>query len=191
VLRVRVLGHLEGGGCVSPEAILAVLLGLPLWQGDRDDTDEARRALLEPVAVAISAASDDRQVVAAVITQGLRESRYARAVIENRCHEMPAGSRCDEDDCGNPRARGPWHLWRVACPSAYEYGAGTQESLIEEAACIARLWRGGLRRCQGLHPDGDMAGAFAALRGGVSCQSRTAGERSRTMQTVMLRLVTE
>jgi hypothetical protein len=176
---------------VSPDAILAVLLGLPLWQGDRDDTDEARRALLEPVAVAISAASDDRQVVAAVITQGLRESRYARAVIENRCHEMPAGARCDEDECGNPRARGPWQLWRVACRSAYEYGAGTQESLIEEAACIARLWRGGLRRCQGLHPDGDMAGAFAALRGGVSCQSRTAGERSRTMQTVMLRLVTE
>jgi hypothetical protein len=75
--------------------------------------------------------------------------------------------------------------------AAYEYGAGTPESLIEEAACIARLWRGGLRRCAGLHPDGDMAGAFAALRGGVSCQSRTAGERSRTMQTVMLRLVTE
>lgn len=48
--------------------------------------------------------------------------------------------------------------------------------------------RGGLHRCAGLHPDGDMAGAFAALRGGASCQSRTAGERARTMQSVMLRL---
>jgi hypothetical protein len=187
VLRVRAAGDLAGVG-VSPEAILAVLLGLPLWQGDRDDTDEARRALLEPVAVAISAASDDRQVVAAVITQGLRESRYARAVIENRCHEMPAGARCDEDSCGNPRARGPWQLWHRACPSAYEFGAGTPESLAAEAKCIARLWRGGFRRCQGLHPAGDVAGAFAALRGGASCQSRTAGERARTMQTVWLRL---
>lgn len=170
---------------VSPEAVLAVLLSLPTWQGDRDDTEAARRALLEPVAVAVAASSEEPRVVAAVVTQGLRESRYARYVIENRCHEGPAGARCDEDECGNPRARGPWQLWRVACPSAYEYGAGTQESLLEEARCIARLWHGGLRRCQGLHPAGDVAGAFAALRGGASCQSRTAGARAAEHERVM------
>jgi hypothetical protein len=176
---------------VSPEAVLAVLLSLPTWQGDRDETPEERRDLLGPVAVAISAASEDRRVVAAVIAQGLHESRYARPVLENRCHEMPAGARCDEDECGNPRARGPWQLWRVACPAAYEYGAGTQESLVEEAACIARLWSGGLRRCRDLHPAGDEAGAFAALRGGASCQSRSSADRAATMQTVLLRIGAE
>lgn len=156
---------------MTPEAILAVLLALAPWHGDRDEHPDARALRLAPVASAIVQASrGDRSVASALVAHGAGETRYAALVIEGRCSEMPKGQRCDDG-----RARGAWQVWRVACPEAYRHDDGSHASIVAEAHCAARLLRGGRHRC------GTWEGAFASMGGGARCSSPRAPERLRIM----------
>lgn len=166
---------------VSPEQILAVLLALTPHVTDAGDTADERALLLAPVASAISTAARDTSDAAALIAHGAVESRYARYVIEGRCQDGPRGARCDPDRQGRARARGPWQVWAVACPDAWELPVG-HESLHREAACTLRLLRGGRMRCQ------SWVGAFASLGGGARCSSPTAMAKTRARQWAALQL---
>lgn len=158
------------------EHVLAALLALAPWHGDRDLTREERAAILAPVAQAISAVVRNDQEAAALIAQGWHESRYASHVLAGRCDLMPRGQRCDPDRNGAPRARGPWQLWRVACR---DDGGG----LHSEAACALRLLRGGRQRCTN-----GWLGAFAAMRGTWSCVSKQGPVRVATMRESLQRI---
>jgi hypothetical protein len=155
---------------------------------------EAREAMLEPIADAIAAAVsepvggfDARTLAAAALSIGWHESRFASYVIEGRCTDGPAGARCDLDRHGKPRARGPWQVWRVACPAAYAHPAGSRESLEAEASCAVRLVAGAYYRCRSRHPHSDWAGAFSGY-GGIVCTRPNSPARARTMSGFRARL---
>lgn len=160
--------------------VLAAMLAQPTWYQDVEETPEARADLLRPVAMAVTLATEDPTEQAALVALGWHESRWARYVIEGRCHDGPSGARCD-----NGRAVSPWQVWAVACPPAHTLPPDHPVVNERAAACAVRLLRGGRSRCRGLHPAGDWAGAFVAYGGGASCQRRSGAERARTMQTVM------
>lgn len=165
------------------EAILAVLMGLPAWYEDAGEPRAARLELLGPVASAIAGASGgDHQRAAALIALGWHESKFGRYVLEGRCSDGPPGARCD-----NGRARGAWQLWAVACPAAYQYPAGSLESLELEARCADRLLQGARGRCRGRHPAGALAGAFSGYRG-LDCRWPGGAGRARTAEAVLFEL---
>ena len=144
------------------ESILAAMLALPQYAGDRDDSPEARAALLRPVAVAIAETAQSPETAAALIALGWHETKFARLVIEGRCSDMPAGSRCD-----NGRARGVWQAWHVACPVAYRFPAGSSESLRAEARCAAGNLYAARHRCAERNAN-IIAGQFSGYAG-ASC----------------------
>lgn len=166
---------------VAPGPILAVLLSLQPHGTDAGEHPDARELRLAPVASAISGAARTLQEAAALIAQGQGETGFAAYVLEGRCHEGPRGARCDPDRQGRARARGPWQVWRVACPDAWELPVG-HESLHREAACALRLLRAGRMRCQ------SWVGAFASLGGGARCSSPTAMAKDRSRQWAALQL---
>ena len=160
-------------------AILAVMLALPQWHLDSHETVDERALLLAPVASVIATESGgDLQLAAAMIANAHHESAsFARAVLEGRCDEMPAGVQCDHG-----RARGAWQVWRVFCPAAYAHPAGSLESLRAEGACVARGLRGGRLRC------GSWEGAFAGLGGGARCSSPTAARKAMAQRSAVYAL---
>lgn len=95
---------------MSPDAVLAVLLSLPQYTGDRfaDPTLEDRARLLRPVAVAIAEVARNRTEAAALIALAKHETNLARYVLDGYCEQGPVGARCD-----GGRARGAWqvHSW--------------------------------------------------------------------------------
>jgi len=163
--------------------VLAAMLAQPVWYEDAAETPEQRADLLRPVAMAIALATEDRTEQAAMVALGWHESRWARYVVEGRCQDGPRGARCD-----NGRARSPWQVWAVACPSAHAVPADHPVVNERAASCAVRLLRGGRNRCRGLNPAGDWAGAFSSYGRGASCQWAPAAERVATMQTVWARL---
>jgi len=189
VLRVRVLGHLEGGARVialsaTVARVLAAMVVMPTWYQDLDETPEQRADLLRPAALAIANATDDRTEQAAMVALGWHESRWSRYVIEGRCADGPKGARCD-----NGRARSPWqvHAYGI-CRAAWAYAEDDPRTLEAAASCAVRYLRGAKSRCAGQHPAGDWAGAFSQYGTGARCTRPKSAERVRTMQTVMLRL---
>lgn len=166
--------------------VLAAMMGQPAWYEDASETPEQRADLLRPVAMAITLATEDPTEQAALVALGWHESRWARYVVEGRCQDGPRGARCD-----NGRARSPWQVWAVACPSAHRLPESHPVVVERAAACAVRLLRGGRSRCRGLHPAGDWAGAFVAYGGGASCTRRSGADRAATMRSVMLRLYEE
>jgi len=161
------------------EAVLTVMLALPQWHGDAGETTEERALLLAPIASVIATESaGNLPLAAAMIANAHHESAsFARAVLEGRCHEMPAGLRCDHG-----RARGAWQVWRVFCPAAYAHPAGSVESLRAEGACVARGLRGGRLRC------GSWEGAFASLGGGARCSSPTGARKAKAQRSAFYAL---
>ena len=162
------------------EAILTVLMALAPHHTDKALSDAERRAMLEPVAEAISDASrQEIDTAGALIALGQHETHYARYILENRCKDGPKGSQCDLDKDGNPRAAGPWQLWATACED--------RTTLASQAQCAARRLRGERERCKGRHPAGLWAGAFAGYRS-IVCDWAPAADRARTMQGVVAKL---
>lgn len=169
------------------EAIVAALLSFPPWDWDRREAEarycelpaeevEAavqrdREALARPVAEAIAAVAETRTEAAFLATQAIYESRLARYVLEDRCHEGPPFARCD-----GGRATGPWqvHSW---CVGAFDIDAGRDRRLEAGATCALQLARHGLHRC------GDWSGAFAA-QGQSECGAAWAAEREVRMWAV-------
>jgi hypothetical protein len=152
---------------VTPAPILAALLALAPWHGDRSLSRAEREAMLRPVAEAIAAASRTREDAAFLVTQGWFESKYARAVLSGHCDEMPRGMRCDPDRNGVPRARGAWQLWSF-CKATDVNG---------EARCVLGTAHLGLQRC------GSWDAAFGALTGRWACTMRP--ERTHLMRKIL------
>jgi len=122
-----------------------------------------------------------KSVAVPLAYQGWKESRWCDYVW-NGCIVIPKGA---SGNCDRGRARGAWQLWENTCRDAYQFAPGTPESLHEEVACAARIWRNGLRRCEDRHPAGNIAGAFSAFAG-ASCEwpggERRASEYEATLQ---------
>lgn len=161
---------------MTPTAILAALLALAPYHGDRHLSVDERRLLLVPVADAIASTARDDKEAAFLIAQAWHETKFARLVLEGRCDEMPRGQRCDPDRKGRPQSVGPWQIKGRWCR-----GAGTLEG---QAACVMRLARGGRERCRSWH------GAFAAQLGAGSCTAPRAAARVETMRKSLYRVQT-
>lgn len=101
--------------------------------------------------------------LAACVTLGTLESRWAIYVWQGRCSDGPVGERCDEG-----RARGPWQQHRAACPALWRTEPGSPAAIQAGARCAVGLWRSARRRCRGRHPRGELAGGYAGYRG-ASC----------------------
>ncbi len=157
---------------LSAEAVLTLILSLPTWHEDLALPLETRNDYLRPVAEAIAEVAKNRSEARALVTVALHESRFARAVIEGRCDEMPLGARCD-----NGRARGPWQVHRW-CKAAWENQDGSLEALRGGARCALRYMRAGYRRCKSLN------GAFAAGTGRAVCQTQQAVLRRETYEMI-------
>jgi len=117
------------------DLILTVLLSLPAWRLSTD-TPEERAELTRPVAAAICAATSDPPEQAFLVTQAWHETKLARPVLEERCHEMPEGERCDQG-----RATGPWQTHRWA-REAWT-GSTHADRLLGGARFALRGWRRG------------------------------------------------
>jgi hypothetical protein len=159
---------------VSPGIVLATLMHLRLWVGDasEDPADQARR--LQDASVAISAASSSRELAAALLTLGEAETHFAAYVGNDRCHEKPAGMRCDRG-----KARSYWQLHSLACTDLSEVAAGDHETATLVAAqCAARLLRWGKYTC------GSWAGAFN-LYAGNACGKGPGKAREQRMRQVL------
>jgi len=183
LLRIRVLGHLAGGESVIEShfaTVLAAMLMMPMWHQDAHETPSQREELLAPVALAVVSATEDRTEQAALVSLGWHESRWARYVLEGRCADGPDGARCDDG-----RARSPWQVWAVACPSAHELPESHPVVVERAAVCAVRLLRAAKRRCAGRHPAGDWAGAFGGYGSGAACLTPRSAERVPTMRTVL------
>ena len=170
------------------ERVLAAMLALPQYVGDRDDNPDKRSELYRPLAQTIAAeARGNRSKEAALVTLAWLESRLARYVLEGRCKEGPRGMRCDAHPrTGVPRARGAFQVWGW-CRDAWRHPEGSIESMRAEARCASRMLSAGLQRCRGRHPAGDWAGAFSGYRNGA-CTWAPAAARARRMETVLARL---
>lgn len=127
--------------------LLAVLLALPVYMGD-GESGESREARLDPWARAIAAEARTPDEAAALVAVGQLESRWAEYVTEGRCHEGPAGQRCD-----NGRAKGPYQL----------HGWCTATDPRGQTACAARMLRWARSRC------GSWERAFGAYASGGRC----------------------
>lgn len=108
---------------------------------------------VQDIAVAIAAANPSREQAALMITGAWHESHFVPEII--------AGG-CDKHGCDDGKARGIWQLHRAACPKAYEFEAGSAESILLEAACARSLYGWAYRECR------TVPGAFAFL-GGLAC----------------------
>ena len=155
-----------------PLLILAAWAILPTWHQDRDETPEARDALRLPVAEAICRATKDPRERRFLAAQAYAETKLARAVIEERCHDMPEGVRCDEG-----RARGPWQV-HGHCRAAWD--SPTPDARLEAGAqCALRNWRYGVARCK------TDAGGFASQAGGIPrCNAAWARRRVALMRRI-------
>lgn len=168
--------------------VIQAMLSLPQYAGDRADTPEQRAELYRPVAQEIANVTrGNRTAAAALVTLGWFETRFARYVLSGNCASGPVGMRCDWDHrTKRPRARGAYQIWGW-CTEAWKHPEGSQESLVAETRCAARMLSGAKRRCAGAHPAGPWAGAFSGY-GGVSCIRPKASKRARRMAQIEARL---
>ncbi len=127
-----------------------------------------------------------QSVAVALAYQGWQESKWS-SWVWNGCipSKKPKGA---SGNCDRGRARGAFQLWENTCRAAYQYEPGTAESLHEEVACAARIWRNGIRRCEGRHPDGNIAGAFSAFAG-ASCEWPGGAARAREYEATLQRFL--
>lgn len=161
----------------SADAVLAVLLTLPQYTGDRfaDPTIEDRARLLRPVAVAIAEVSKNRTEAAALVALAKHETNLARYVLDGFCEQGPVGARCD-----GGRARGAWqvHSWCRALFAGPENAPGRH---LAGAQCAIRLLRSGRQQC------GSLAGAFGVYAG-AGCKWRGGKQRAQTVAVIEGRL---
>jgi hypothetical protein len=173
-------------------AILAALMALVPWWGDRNETSEARNARMIPIAEAITTATSDATEQAALITLAWAESKLASYVTEDRCHEGPVGQRCDQG-----RARGPWqvhHGARKECSIAWELSATSVDGLTHQAWCALSRYRFSKHYCSSHGSAGALSGYRGAYpscnRNGASLLASIAGNveaRIRSGEQVMSR----
>lgn len=167
--------------------VWALLCALTPSRLDLDESCADRATRLAPAAYWCTVYAQSRDELAACITLGIHESRWARYVGEGRCRDGPQGERCDPDRHGRPRARGWWQLHRSACPALWRTPLGSSEAIQAGARCAVAVWRGALWRCRGRHPAGPLAGAYAGYRG-LDCEWPGGVRRARTHGWVLVGL---
>ncbi len=121
---------------IGLSAVLAAMLSLPAYVGDRDLNPDEREALYQPIAYEISMVARTNSEGAILVALAWSESKFASAVVSGHCERMPAGQRCD-----GLRARGIYQIHRAACPSAWAEPIGSTSSLRAETECAIRLLR--------------------------------------------------
>ena len=128
---------------------------------------------VQDIAVAIAAANPSPTQAALMITGAWHESNFHPDIIAGGCSRYG----CDEG-----RARGIWQLHRAACPKAYEFEAGSQESLLLEAQCAKSLYGWAFSECK------TVPGAFAML-GGLACSKSSKFEVRKATYEKLLKAV--
>ena len=168
---------------VAVEAIVAAMLSLPQYHGDRfADTAEQRAALYRPVAEAISAVSHSRAEAAALIALGYHETAFARYVLDGHCEQGPVGARCD-----GGRARGAWQVWAWCRPlwAGPENAPGRH---LAGARCAAGLLRSSRAACARVcRQTGSGCAAHKAMFSGYAgrgCEWPRAAVRVQTMSRI-------
>lgn len=165
---------------VSAAAIVTWLLSHPGWT-DRNIPAEQRAPMLQRYAAAIAAEDLDAKEAATVLAQGYEDTKFAFLVLADRCDEMPKGQRCD-----NGRARGPFGLHRSACRSAYEFPAGSDESITWEVRCTIGLLYFHSRRCKE-HAITPMLAMFGGM-GGNGCHAIGAARKVALARKIAIEL---
>jgi hypothetical protein len=127
-----------------------------------DETTEQRSARLDAIADDIAAASRDRREAAALLAIGQMESGWAEYVGAG-CR-YPGGIPKGAGHCDRGLSRSYWQMKQVACRPGWALSRGSRESQGVFAVCARKRFLGALRRCQGRHPGGDIAGAMAGYR---------------------------
>ncbi len=162
------------------ETILAVLLSQAPHFTDKDETPEARRARLSPVAEAIALAAGDRlDDAAALIAAGTSESKWARYVQEDRCAEGPSGSKCD-----GGKSRGLFQV-RDWCSAAWSTPSSSPEALRAGAGCALKVLHGSVRVCR---PTDPMVAMHSRYPGGASCDTASGRSRANLQRKVRFAL---
>src|SRR6185369_104575 len=118
-----------------PATVLALLVSLPPYSGDRAESRDERATRLAPVAEVISAVARNRSEVAMLVSLAVNETQLSAAVQLGNCAAL------GKHACDNGKARGVFQLHEEACRSAYAFPAGSVESLRAEAQCAIRLLR--------------------------------------------------
>lgn len=167
-------------------AVLITLLHLPVYDGDKAETIEARTELLTPVAEVIAEVSgEDEEMAAALEAIAWSETKLARYVIEGRCEDGPPDARCDPDKHGIAHARGAWQVqgW---CAAAWNNPAASRASLVGGAKCAVRMLTFASSHC-GKDGGNQWVAAFAGYRS-AKCQPLDSADRVKTMVAVQLDL---
>jgi len=183
------------------ELVLAVLLSLQPWKGDKAEIGRADR--MATIADAIVTSADDatcfrkssqeckvvwpgsrEQLAATLIAIGWNESHFAAHVHALKCRK----GECDEatvlGDGGKPvrifRARSPWQVHRSSLTSAYwdEIKGDDLASTRAAARAAALLLSGSLARC------GSLKGAIAGYATGSSCTWGNAAKRAKQSRDI-------
>jgi hypothetical protein len=87
--------------------------------------------------------------------------------VTDGCH-YPDGIPDGAAHCDEGTSRSPWQLKAVSCRSGWAHRRGSKAALDAFAVCARKRFLGALKRCDGRHPGGRMAGAFAGYRS-VDC----------------------
>jgi hypothetical protein len=163
---------------MSPEVILVVMLARAPWV-DRNVPREERAQALAPIATAIADEARSPEEAGALIALGRAEGEnFALAIVRGGC----TASGCDHG-----RSRGVFQEGRLFCPAAYEFAAGTVESIRAETHCAAARLRSFGYQCRA-HAPTPLHGAFAMLGTGHSCHWSGAEARVRAARHVVVEL---
>jgi hypothetical protein len=131
-----------------------------------EETPDEQSARLDAAADAIDRASRTPQEAAALLAIGGAESAFAEYVASG-CH-YPDGIPDGAGHCDRGRSRSYWQLKVTACRSGWGHRRGSKAALDAFAVCARKRFLGALKRCDGRHPGGKLAGAFAGYRS-VDC----------------------
>jgi|FreactcultureFD7_1027221.scaffolds.fasta_scaffold00620_29 hypothetical protein len=177
------------------QLVLASLLTLPVWSGDRNEDTEARQARFMSVATAEVDAAERatcsgeyngveckpiwkgsiKEIIAATESVGYWESNYSKAVGEQHCLGVPGG-------CDHNRARGYWQCWITACPELWKTDSNSPEEVKVAAWESMKLLIGFRKTCDSWDK------AFTAYTGRGCKVSATGVARRTTMLSIMRKL---
>lgn len=136
-----------------------------MWDADEDPSEQAAR--LDLAADAMAAATKDEFEAAALLTIGGVETNFAGYVAAG-C-KYPEGIPKGASTCDNGTSRSYWQMKITACRTGWALERGSTQALFAFAKCARARFLGSLKRCDGRHPGGRLAGAFAGYRS-VDCE---------------------
>lgn len=162
------------------QLIHAFILSLVLWSGDKDTDhvfDAARAIHMAASELEGDGAWTYDQRVIWLIKVGYSETRFAKAIGEDRCDKLNRyGLHCDHG-----KAKTYWQCHKVACPRVWEMPRGSYEQTLEGARAALALGESGFVRC------GHLEGAFTAYGVPGSCSWRFGSGRAASYRKMLKR----